>query len=245
MEPQGLIHKQTGPAAAPAAHKDGFRACAPLGEKRTGVMQIYPQSQEWSGMKIEKRLEHTPYVIDLIKSGKARLMFYDKATSTCQEKADIAGIDVTSVFKAFVVDHFDPDEFVSKLHLVVTDGTKRVNIQKLFGAMQEFEHMDARRIQLYMKPSKTPPTGMPFGTIGPLIGPRNIDEIGFIIMKEANGERDMEVDLSIGDVSLKELGEHETMAHQFSVRIKYGDLVEVLSRHYPDKVRIVGSIPAN
>jgi len=241
MEPKGLMRRQA-VSAAPTA-KDGFRDCAPLGEKRAGVMQVHPQSQDWLGMKVEERLKHTPYVIDLLKSGRARLMFYDRATSTCQEKAAVAGIDVGSVYKALVIEHFDPESFESVLHLVVTDGTKKVDIRKLFGAMEEFRHLSPQRIQRNMTPSKTPPAGMPFGTVGPFIGKQNSHEIGFIVMKKPNGETDMEVDLSIGDVSLR--GEHETMAHRFSVRMKYGDLVEALSREYPDKVRTVEHIPAN
>jgi len=230
---------------ATQSHAAGFRTFAPLGETRAGVKQLMPQSIEWSEMMVEKRLEKIPYLVDLIKTGKARLMFYDRATSTCQEKAEIAGIDIKSVFKALVVEHFDPSSFESVLHMVVTDGTKKVDICGLFSSLEGFSEMGTAHIRQNIKPSKTPPTGMPFGTIGPLIGKHNEHEIGRIIMKRPNGESDMEVDLSIGDVSLKEIGEREEISHRFSVRIRYCDLVEVLGRIYPDKVHIVEGIPAN
>ena len=236
-----LIEK---PKATPT-HAGSFRAFGPLGETKAGVKQLMPHSVEWSEMMVEKRLEKIPYLVDLIKTGKARLMFYDRATSTCQEKAEIAGIDITAVYKALVVEHFDPSSFESILHMVVTDGTKKVDIGKLFSSMEEFEGLGIDSVRRRVKPSKTPPTGMPFGTIGPLIGKHNEQEIGRIIMKRPNGESDMEVDISIGDVSLREAGEGEEISHRFSVRIKYCDLVDVLSRIYPDKVHIVESIPAN
>ena len=81
MVKEKIVQKQLKPSI------QKFKAMAEM----PGVSEIMPQSQLWHSIKIGEMLKDIPYLLDMIKGGKAKLMHYDEKSSSCEHKARISG----------------------------------------------------------------------------------------------------------------------------------------------------------
>lgn len=193
---------------------------APAAEGISRFMRIAPGSGEWHGLGIDKRLEGVPHLASLIRGGKATLVLYDQATSTCREKARAGGIGTDSVIKVLCCEDF----FGGKRFLVASTDGRRIDFGGLFGSIPEYEYAQVRL-------SQELPPGMAHGTCTPFLAQGHLAGIEALILEQPGpGLGGREVDVAIG-------GTDDT-AHRLAVRMRYGDLVDAIIRAHAEKVRV-------
>ncbi|MCX6773540.1 MAG: hypothetical protein NTY68_00890, partial [Candidatus Micrarchaeota archaeon] len=174
-----------------------------------GETRITPGSQLWHSLRIEEMLKDIPYLLDLIKEGRAALMHYDERSSSCGHKARISGLGIEDIYRILIVE----DQQYCKFG-IVTNGKGEIDIERLFSTFGE-EHgffSSPKSIRL----AKEPIAGMEWGTCTPCLGSHNIGELTFVVFDDPEIVRPSRiVDISIG-------GKGE-IAHRLSARIRYGD----------------------
>jgi hypothetical protein len=186
--------------------------------------RVAPGSQFWRSLKIEGMLKDIPYLLDLIKDGKATLMHYDERSSSCGHKARISGLDIEDVYRILIVEDPQYCKFG-----IVTHGKGEIDLGKLFSTFGEENWFFS--VPKSVRLAKEPISGMEWGTCTPCLGRHNIGELSFIVFEDPETVgSDRIVDISIG-------GKGE-LAHRLSARIRYGDIIEQVSLLEDSKVLI-------
>jgi prolyl-tRNA editing enzyme YbaK/EbsC (Cys-tRNA(Pro) deacylase) len=189
-----------------------------------GETKVAPGSQFWHSLKIDEMLKDMPYLLDMIKAGKATLMHYDEKSSSCEHKARISGLGIEDVYRMMIVEDSQHCKFG-----IVTHGQGKIDLQNLFSTFGEEHGLFSAPESI--RPAKEPITGMEWGTCTPCLGKHNIDELAFVVFHDPEIVGvDRIVDISIG-------GAGET-AHRLSLRIRYGDIIEQISLLDDSKVLI-------
>ncbi len=195
-----------------------------------GSRTVLPDSVEWHELHMDRRLEVAPFLGGLLRSGKARLVYTEQFTSTCEEKAAAAMIPLEATVKAvFCKDMFSPaDKFV-----VVASGKGRLSFSGL-DLPGDYEYS-----QLETAAREDLPHGMEFGTCSAFISPLILDSLALVIIEdpetELRGKKgrplgklgDLEGDFSIGGT--------DSTAHHLSVRMNYREFAAAMLEEYGGK----------
>lgn len=215
----------------------GFKA-AP--DQVARVRDIAPDSVEWNELHMHRRLEIAPFLETLIREGRARLVFTEEHTSTCEEKAEAAGIPVEATVKAvYCKDVFSPDD----MFVIVASGKGRISLGGILSGVEVHEYA-----QLEMAGAGDIPKGMEFGTCTPFLSPQILERLSLVAIESPETELkrkgkpfarlgELEADFSIGGV--------DSTAHHLSVRMRYADFVEALRAQYGEKAAVISGIKRN
>lgn len=215
----------------------GFKADPDAAPK---VREIAPDSVEWNELHIRRRLEIAPFLETLIREGKARLVFTEERTSTCEEKAAAAGIPIESTVKAvYCRDMFSPDD----MFVIVASGKGRISLGGILSEVEVHEYA-----QLEMAGATDLPKGMEFGTCTPFVSPEILERLSLVAIESPETELkrkgkpfarlgELEADFSIGGV--------DSTAHHLSVRMNYAEFVEALVAQYGGKAAVISGIKRN
>jgi|WetSurMetagenome_2_1015567.scaffolds.fasta_scaffold273497_2 hypothetical protein len=194
---------------------------------------IAPDSANWQELQISKRLAGVPLLESLIRTGRARLVFCETATSTCDEKAAAAGIHPDEVVKTI----YAKEVFGDEKYLIVATGTRRI---RLGGVLADA--VDGSSVGM----SEGTPAGMVHGTCTPFVSAEVAGSLTLIGVESPYAKRmgkkgrvlgklgEMEADISIGGT--------DSIAHHLSVRMGYADFVSALQEEYGPKVVLLDGI---
>lgn len=158
------------------------------------------------------------YLIDAVLSGKAEVLFHDRYTSSCEDKAEVAGIRQENVLKVVFFEHG------SKLYCIALPDEGDVDKKELFPKLLGISRSAAKNISL----AKKLPEGMSYGTCTPFFTGSSIDEVEMVMLADVDRKR--MVDVSIGG--------QNTESRKVSLKMRYGDVFDMLSGEFGDKVRI-------
>ncbi len=209
-------------------------------EPAAKVRDIAPDSVEWNELHIHKRLEIAPFLETLIRDGRARLVYTEERTSTCEEKAAAAGIPIEATVKAvFCRDMFSPDD----MFVIVASGKGRISLGGILSSVEVHEYA-----QLEMAGAEDLPKGMEFGTCTPFLSPEILSRLSLVAIESPDTELKrkgkpfavlggLEADFSIGGV--------DSTAHHLSVRMNYADFVSALVAEYGEKAAVISGIKRN
>lgn len=173
----------------------------------------------------------------MLRSGRARLVFTEEFTSTCEEKAAAAGITVEATVKAvYCRDAYAPDD----RFVVVASGKGRI---ALSSSMLPGEH---EYTQLEMAKAEDLPPGMQFGTCTPFVSEEIRSGLALVAIEdpetELKGKKgrilgrlgDLEADFSIGGT--------DSISHHLSVRMNYREFAQALLAEYGEKAVVISDI---
>ncbi len=226
---------QQAPAMGFREEAKGFK---PPSEGRQMVRAVAPDSVEWQELHMSRRLEIAPFLETLIRGGRAKLVYTEEFTSTCEEKAAAAGIPVEATVKAvFCKDMFSPDD----LFVIVASGKGRISLGGILSEVHEYA-------QLEMAKAEDLPGGMEFGTCTPFVSPAILERLTLVAIESPKTELkrkgrtvavlgDLEADFSIGGT--------DSTSHHLSVRMRYADFVDALRTEYGDKAAVIEGIKRN
>jgi prolyl-tRNA editing enzyme YbaK/EbsC (Cys-tRNA(Pro) deacylase) len=229
------------PATSPERRplREEVKHLAPVSDRLGAVKTIAPGSAEWQRLGVDRRLEIAPFLETLIRTGRARLVYTEERTSTCEEKAQAAGISVESTVKAL----FCKDIYSGSIYALVVSGKGRVNLGSALSGVETLDFTPG----LELCAAQELPHGMEFGTCSAFISPKALEGVAMVAIEDpatpVRGKKgkptgqtlgDLEADLSIG-------GTDET-AHHLSVRMKYSDFAGALMEQYGDKAVLAPGI---
>lgn len=158
------------------------------------------------------------YLLDAVLSGKAEVKFHDRYTSSCEDKAEVAGIERENVLKVVFFEH------ESKVYCVALPDEGDIDRKELFTKLLGISKTAAKNIGM----AKKLPEGMSYGTCTPFFTPENIDEVSMVLLASAEPQR-------IVDVSL---GGANTESRKCSLQMRYRDIIQMLTDEFGDKVQI-------
>lgn len=194
---------------------------------------IIPDSSDWCGFEMGRRLAHAPYLERLIRMGKASVSYCEVATSTCEEKAAAAGLHPDSVIKAI----YAQEVFGDERHIIVASGPRRIRLSSVLSDASEGSSI---------KVADGTPEGMAHGTCTPFVSDAVAATLTFIGVESPLAERkgkrgrvlgklgDIEADISIGGT--------DDLAHRLSLRMMYSDFADALKAAYGDKVVMLSDV---
>lgn len=201
----------------------------PIGRVRI----VAPDSADWQEFQVSKRLADVPHLEALIRMGRARLVFCETATSTCEEKAAAADIHPDSVVKTI----YAKEVFGDERYLIVATGTRRI---RLGGVLADA--VDGSSVGM----AGGTPAGMVHGTCTPFVSESVAESLALIAIESPDAMRigkkgrqlgrvgDLEADISIGGT--------DSLAHHLSVRMAYSDFACALKEAYGGKVATIPAI---
>jgi len=197
------------------------------------VRTVVPDSEEWVGLEMGKRLEGVPHLETLIRSGRAMLVLNGKGTSTCDEKAAAAGIHPDRVVKTICAKEIFGDE----RYLIVSVGPRRIRLGGVLGDFVEGSSIGM---------AEEMPPGMAHGTCTPFV-PQDVAKALALIAIESpaavrRGRKgrglglvgDLDADISIGGT--------DEIAHRLSLRMKYSEFAAAILDAYGDRVAFIPEI---
>jgi prolyl-tRNA editing enzyme YbaK/EbsC (Cys-tRNA(Pro) deacylase) len=217
---------------APGPFKAGGLKALPDSESR--VRTIAPDSVDWNELRMGRRLQIAPFLEDLIRQGRARLVFNKDATSTCEEKAAAAGIPVESTVKAM----YCKDMYTDERFVIAASGKGRISLIGILNDVHDYA-------QLQTCGAEELPSGMQFGTCSPFVSKEILDKLEMVAIEDPKTEikrkgrtlgtlGELEGDFSIGGV--------DSISHHLSVRMNYADFAAALTAEYGDKARVISGI---
>jgi hypothetical protein len=191
---------------------------------------IAPDSADWQEFSVSQRLAGVPFLESLIRTGRARLVFCETATSTSEEKAAASGIHPDGVVKTI----YAKEVFGDERYLIVATGTRRI---RLGGVLADA--VDGSSVGM----SEGIPAGMVHGTCTPFVSESVAESLALIAIESPDAMRvgkkgrqlgrvgDLEADFSIGGT--------DSLAHHLSVRMVYSDFACALREAYGEKVATI------
>ncbi|MEW6036033.1 MAG: hypothetical protein AB1529_05450 [Candidatus Micrarchaeota archaeon] len=182
---------------------------------------IEPDSREWNGLGMDMRLAGRPYLEMLIRSGRATLVMLPEPTSTCKDKARVAGLSAESVVRTLCC----RETFVDggKVYLVVSTAGERLDLPEICS-----QHDDLRYTELALAREVLP--SMRPGTCTPFVEGGEMEQVQMLMVQAPQGgAAGRLVDVSIGGT--------DYISHFMSLSLRYGDLIESLSDAFGEKMR--------
>ena len=176
------------------------------------------------------RLAKIPYIEAMVAEGRARFVHTPVPDGTCETKSRLTGLPMEQLLTIAFFDVQTKEEQLkgipARTYGIVRAASERLDSKALaaFGISTK----QAKRA----KPSPELPDGMRSGTCSPFLGEEAVREVeGLIFVGKVDPEAVM--DISIG-------GKDET-AHEYSVQMKYADMVRLVKQQFGCNVRIVES----
>jgi hypothetical protein len=209
----------------------------PMPESNSRVRTIVPDSVDWQELHAGRRLAIAPFLETLIREGRARLVFTEEFTSTCEEKAAAAGIPVEATVKAiFCRDMYSPDD----RFVVVASGKGRLSLSS---GILPGEHEYS---QLEMCKADEIPAGMEFGTCSAFVSKEMLSGIALVAIEDPETELKGKKGKSLGKLGDLEgdfsIGGTDSIAHHLSIRMNYREFAEALLGEYGEKAALIPAI---
>lgn len=194
--------------------KDGFRGKAPK-----------PASFEMAS-----RLAKMPYVEAMVLEGRAKFVHTPVPDGTCETKSRVAGLPMGQILTIAFFDVRTKEEerqgIPPKTYGIIRAASERLDSKALTAF--DISTKQAKRA----KPSSELPVHMRSGTCTPFLSKESVGKIsGLVFVGSVDSETLM--DISIG-------GKDEA-AHEYSVQMKYADMVDLVKQQFGSSVQIAES----
>lgn len=211
----------------------------PPAVSRMCVRTIEPDSGEWNSLGMDRRLGVSPFLGKLVRDGKAKVVFTERYTSTCKEKAEAAGIPVENTIKAL----FCKDIFTEERYLLVVSGKGAVITTTALSSVDSLEFTP----QLEVCAPCELPDGMEMGTCSAFVSQQVLGEITLVAVEDPRmritGKKGRQIGPELGarecDFSI---GGTDQAAHHLSVRMNYAEFLDAVLEEYGEKAVVVSGL---
>jgi hypothetical protein len=213
-------------------HHATARAIQPQERKERGIRGAVPSLP----FEASSRLAKLPGLEAMVISGKAKFVHSKVKDGTCQEKAAICGIGLDQVLSVAFFDVQSKEDAevgrAPRTYGVVRVASTHLDSKALKAFKEEGKEglRNISRSQAKRAKSSTPPGSMRAGTCSPFMTEEAASQVsGLVFVSDVHP--DTIVDLSIGDT--------DDTAHEFSVQMRYGDVVDLVRQQYGSRMQII------
>ena len=231
--------RSAGSGISTLKHKPLAEPAAGIPVVGAGVRTIIPDSGEWHSLGMSRRLAIAPFLETLIRTGRARLVYTEERTSTCEEKAQAAGISVESTVKAL----YCKDMYSGSIYALVVSGKGRVGLSSALSGVESLDYTPA----LELCAADELPHGMEFGTCSAFISPEALEGVAMVAIEDPGtpirGRKGKPTGRTLGELEADfSIGGTDEKAHHLSVRMGYSEFADALMAEYGGKAALVPEI---